>query len=548
MKPNTPNPMLRAPFLLGLSLFPATLLGESIGLHFTENYAGPRVSDGPADLFSNWTDSCDTAEGSFFANGTNVSLKGGGPVRATWQSSNGWYAGSEADNEKALYRSYLDDGNVGGGTGVRVTLTKMARWLALNQHTSYQIRCYGNNDSAIQYRPISVRNGDITGTVLETITVAPLGDGNYPPGSVPTSGASRGYIDSSNTLAADTVSLTIASRSGGIRGTLTAFKITGIGTGAPVDHFESGDGTVSVVNAALGAAQTSVFRAGLDNPTVTGNFSVAAGHQVQVVQPAGGFTVGSYNLLTLPAGSSVNASDFTLKTLPRGTTGALEIDTTGANPVLKLTISALTIPAPLYWTGSVAGGVWDLDTAQNWSYQSASSGYIDGDEVIFDDTVTGTTSVALNVQVLPFSVKVDNDGTHPYSITGTGAINGSGTFTKLGAGPLTLGTANGYSGATLIEAGKVTLGSNTALGSTSAGTTVLSDAKLDLNGMNLGGEPLSLDGSGGDGQGALVNNSATAASATGTITLSGPVTIGGSGDHTLGILTGGGSLVKTGAG
>jgi fibronectin-binding autotransporter adhesin len=540
--------MRRAPFLLGLSLLPATLWGESIGLHFTENYTNPRVSDGPADGFSNWTDSCETTEGNFFANGTNVSLKGGGPVRATWQSSNGWYAGSEADNEKALYRSYLDDGNVGAGTGVRVTLTKMARWLALNQHTSYQIRCYGNNDSNILYRPISVRNGDITGTVLETITIAPLGDGNYPPGSVPTSGESRGYIDSSSTLTSDTVSLTIASRSGGTRGTLTAFKVTGIGTGAPVDHFESGDGMVSVVNAALGAAQTSVFRAGLDIPTVTGTFSVAAGHQVQVVQPAGGFTVGSYNLLTLPAGSSVSAGDFTLKTLPRGTTGALEIDTSGATPVLKLTVSEVTIPSALFWTGAVAGGVWDVDTTDNWSYESAPSGYLDGDEVVFDDTVTGTTSVALNVQVLPFSVKVDNDGTHPYSITGTGAINGAGTFTKLGAGTLTLGTANGYAGATSINGGTVTLGSNTALGSASAGTMVLLDAKLDVNGMNIGGEPLSLDGSGGDGMGVLVNNSATAAAATGTITLSGTVTIGGSGGYTLGTITGGGSLVKIGAG
>lgn len=548
MKPRFKSAIRRAPFLLGM-LLPAALHADTVGLHFCDGGTGSQVSDATADSFANWTDSWQVPQGNFFASGTNASLKGSTTMQVTWNSSNGWGAGAEGTNEQALYHDYLDDGNTGGGIGVKVTVSGLARWLALTEKTSYQIRCYANNDSALAFLPISIRNGGVTGTVLDTKSVSPLGDGNYPPGSPPASGASRGYVDSIDTLTAGTVSLTIPQRAGSIRGTLSAFKITGIGSGPAVDHFESGDGLAQVVNAALAAGQTSVFRAGLDSPTVTGTFSVAATHQIQVIQPSSGFVVQTYELLTLPAATSINLSDFSLSTLPRGTTGHLDVNTAGANPILQLVIDEVVIPSQLFWAGDVAGGVWDVDNISNWSYEGSPSTYLEGDEIVFDNDATGTTTVALDVAVLPYSVTVANDGSHPYSISGSGAINGAASLTKTGLGGLTLGTSNGYSGPTSIQDGSVILASNAALGASSSGTTVFAGASLDLNGSNIGNELLNLNGDGPDGNGVLINTSASEATVSGAITLSSASTIGGTGDITLGAIGGSGaSLVKTGSG
>jgi autotransporter-associated beta strand protein len=68
-------------------------------------------------------------------------------------------------------------------------------------------------------------------------------------------------------------------------------------------------------------------------------------------------------------------------------------------------------------------------------------------------------------------------------VTVSNAISGSGSLQKSGAGVLTLGGANGYTGATTISAGTLKLGHVTALGTAAAGTTVASGAVLDLNGQ-----------------------------------------------------------------
>ncbi len=92
---------------------------------------------------------------------------------------------------------------------------------------------------------------------------------------------------------------------------------------------------------------------------------------------------------------------------------------------------------------------------------------------------------------------------------------------KQGAGTLTLNGANTYTGDTIIEAGTVRLGHNSALGTTSAGTTILGGATLDLFGRNIQGEAITVAGTitntGGEQQSALRN-----------VTLSGNATFTGS--------------------
>src|SRR5207249_4796414 len=121
-----------------------------------------------------------------------------------------------------------------------------------------------------------------------------------------------------------------------------------------------------------------------------------------------------------------------------------------------------------------------------------------------------------------------------------------------GANTLTLSAANSYSGGTTIGAGKVILGNASALGTTAGNTVVSSGAVLDLNGLAVGAEPVTLNGTGINNLGALINGSLTAASLSVAITLGADSSVGGSGDTTLsGAITDGAStfgLTKVGSG
>ena len=106
-----------------------------------------------------------------------------------------------------------------------------------------------------------------------------------------------------------------------------------------------------------------------------------------------------------------------------------------------------------------------------------------------------------------------NSDTTTYS----GVMSGTGAFIKGGLGTQTLSGANTYSGATTVSAGTLQLGNANALGfggfhATAAGTSVTTGATLDLNGQTNVSEAITLNGTGVGGNGALINNSATAAS------------------------------------
>jgi len=156
-------------------------------------------------------------------------------------------------------------------------------------------------------------------------------------------------------------------------------------------------------------------------------------------------------------------------------------------------------------------------------------------------------------------------------ITGTNA-----SLTKQGAGTLTLAGTNSYK-LTTVSAGTLKAGSATAFGNINTGTvTVLASAAIDLNGKSMAGSipALTLNGTGINGGGALLNSSTTAASFANTVTLGSStsivgdagsislgstatitgsgfaLTLGGAvgGSITGGIATGAGTLTKQGSG
>jgi hypothetical protein len=204
-----------------------------IGLNFCDAWPAPHVAAAPADGCAAWTDTRAVWDWTDPAVQIEPLPLGDSGVTVTWQASNTWAAGSENDNDQALYRVYLDDGETSPGTGVRVTITGLGAWLARHGHAAYQLRCYSNNDGAATFRPISLRYGAAAdGPVLHTMTPAACGDGDFPTTVTPPAGQARGFADSPATLTADTLTLTLLPRDGSTRGTLCAFKITGSGTAA----------------------------------------------------------------------------------------------------------------------------------------------------------------------------------------------------------------------------------------------------------------------------------------------------------------------------
>lgn len=131
------------------------------------------------------------------------------------------------------------------------------------------------------------------------------------------------------------------------------------------------------------------------------------------------------------------------------------------------------------------------------------------------NTFTGTTTIAAGVLSLGngssggslagdiinnASLVVNNNST----ATLPGLISGSGTLTKNGTGTLTLPASNDYTGLTNIIAGTVTIGHETALGTSTSGTVVSAGGALEsLTNLTVNGEALTLNGNGVSGGGAL---------------------------------------------
>lgn len=139
--------------------------------------------------------------------------------------------------------------------------------------------------------------------------------------------------------------------------------------------------------------------------------------------------------------------------------------------------------------------------------------------------------------------------TRTNTVTVSGVISGGAYINKIGTGTLVLSAANTNTGATSVTVGTLKLNHVSALGATAAGTTVATGGALDLNGLTMGAEALTLNGTGISAGGALINSSATAASWAGNVTLGANASIGGTGDITIsGTLNGAFVLSKTGTG
>jgi autotransporter-associated beta strand protein len=130
-------------------------------------------------------------------------------------------------------------------------------------------------------------------------------------------------------------------------------------------------------------------------------------------------------------------------------------------------------------------------------------------------TLTAASSILSNEGILTLTGGVAS-GVHALALSGdvtiASSLSGSGLVGHTGTGTLVLSGSNNFTGALTVDGGTLRLGHASALGTTAAGTTLLSGATLDLNGQTVGAEALALSGS-------ITNTSESSASYAGAITL-----------------------------
>ena len=182
------------------------------------------------------------------------------------------------------------------------------------------------------------------------------------------------------------------------------------------------------------------------------------------------------------------------------------------------------------WTGAESA-VWDYQT-HNWQVEDAATDFVAGDAVRFTDEAAKTT-ISLS-ELMPISYVTVSNQTKNYTFNGTdGGFCGEGGLTKEGAAKLTINnTKSTYTGATIIEGGTLVvkeLADGGRPSSIGAATAAAANWKIGRATLVIDNTSSATD------RGITLNDSAT-------------IQINGGGATLKGVITGNGSLTKTGAG
>jgi len=185
------------------------------------------------------------------------------------------------------------------------------------------------------------------------------------------------------------------------------------------------------------------------NTTAVNGLTLDGTSNVTVVTGPSGWVTGTYPVYTYnPTGTvqGAGASSLVLQN-PTGHNTVSFVDDHAGN--VNLSIAATTNK----WVGGVVGqeNTWDINTTANWN--SADQKFLNGDNVLFDDTATaGAYSPTIAANVTPASVTFNNTA-NSYALNGVAGVTGAGGLTKTGNNTLTLNNPNTYTGQTAVQNG-----------------------------------------------------------------------------------------------
>ena len=212
---------------------------------------------------------------------------------------------------------------------------------------------------------------------------------------------------------------------------------------------------------------------------VNNNLTMASGTLNVIVRNGLNWSTGTYPLLQV-SGTAPGSLTLNLVSQPNRVSGSLSYDS--VNKVINYTVASVT--QPITWTAT-GSGTWDVNDSGNQVWKdatSASTYYLDGDQVLFDDTGNGT--VNLNTIVGPSGFAANNNSSS-YLITGTGGVAGNVGLILNGSGTVTLATSNSCTGANTINGGILQLGDGTNRNGSVAGNITDNAALVFANPTNL---------------------------------------------------------------
>ncbi len=245
--------------------------------------------------------------------------------------------------------------------------------------------------------------------------------------------------------------------------------------------------TSLTVGSSTGATLEFTVNSTAQAPLTPGTLILNGANTINVV--GGNFVAGNsyplFSYTTLSGAGSLSAG-----ALPGGVSGT--ITQAGNTWFLNVTAVANTV-----WTGTV-NGTWDIAGTANWLNGGVAGVYLDGGQVLFDDTGLNTTTITNlpGTVLLPGGITVNNTAKN-YALKTV--IGGTGGLIKNGTGSLTNSGANFYTGPTIINGGNVSAGvANNAFGLNSAVSIAnTADSALLLN--NFATQIGSLTGGGATG-------------------------------------------------
>ncbi len=275
---------------------------------------------------------------------------------------------------------------------------------------------------------------------------------------------------------------------------------------------------------------------------VNGAVNASGGPGSVTVSIPGGLSLGTYTLVDYGSLTGTGFSAFTYTAT--GRTIANLVDNT-ANTSVDLNVTSVDFPI---WSGAVSSE-WSTATItapKNWVLNSnnASTDYIETDNVLFNDSATGTTVDISVADVNPATVTFNNSSKN-FTITGSKAIAGGTGLFKNGSGSVAIATNNTYTGGTVINGGTLQLGTGGTTGSLGAGSVAVNGANLTLNktGTYSFTNPIVGNGS------VSINNTATVTlAATGNTYTGGTTVNNGASFRVTGAMAGTGSITVASGG
>ena len=259
-------------------------------------------------------------------------------------------------------------------------------------------------------------------------------------------------------------------------------------TGAQISP-GAGSGQIGTLTAAGGFTATSTnfsiqlssSPAGVnDKISITGSTGQINGTNTFDISFANGVLgAGNYRLIECAAGIPLNIGSGMVMNLitdaPAGTRQTFALNRTASGTTggyIQLTVTGNA--ANLVWSGENNSATWDLNTTANFT----GSTFYNFDSVTLDDTSANRT-VTLGGSVEPRLVNV-NTGLG-YTLTGAGALAGTGALAKSGTGTLTIVNTNTFTGGTTLGAGNIQLANAAAnAGGLGAGVVTLNGGALKM--------------------------------------------------------------------